>query len=118
MITSKAKVEDIIDLASKIPDNWALCQLFEGTPRACEAETMVAQTLHACVLNHKKHGTAFSWRGDGVQTPRQKCGTDNATAYGMLLNRKYFVEEGRDNKVIIIMTQKLVDLLRGHLAKK
>lgn len=118
MIISKAKIEDIQDLATKIPDNCALRQLFEGTPRACEAETMVVQTLHACVLNHKKHGIAFSWRGDGVRMPKQRCGTDNGTAYGMLLNREYFVEEGRDNKVIIIMTQKLVDLLRGHLAKK
>ena len=115
---NKAKIEDIQDLVAKIPDSWALCQLVEGTSQAFEAEYMVAETLHACAINHKTHGIAFSWRGDGVQSARQSDGTNNGSAYAMLLDRKYFVEENRDDKVIIVITQKLVDLLREYLAKK
>lgn len=47
----RAKFADIERLAGRVKDNWALCQLFEGTRRASEAEMMVAQTLHAAVIN-------------------------------------------------------------------
>ena len=112
---TKAKFEDIERLAKQAPDNWALCELFAGTRRATEAEVMVAQTLQACVLNHKEHGKAFSWREDGVFG----CGglIDNATAYGMLLEREYFVEEERDGKTIIIITQLLVNYLDKYFAR-
>lgn len=112
-----AKFKDIQALAKRIPSDWSLCELFDGTSRAKEAEVMVAQTLHACVLNHKAHGVAFSWRGERVFSRGGGGIVDNGTAYGMLLKREYFVEEERDGKTIIFVTQKLVDLLEGHLAK-
>ncbi len=115
-VIEKAKIEDILDLADKVSDNWSLCHLFEGTPRAFEAEMMVAQTLHACKLNHKSYGVAFSWRGN-VEHSGGGGLVDNGIAYGMLLEREYFVEEEREGRTIILMTQRLVDLLKGHLAK-
>ncbi len=113
----KARIEDIQDLAERIPDNWALCELFKGTRRASEAEYMVAGTVHACVLNHKKHGTPFSWVDPSVHSRAGNGLQDNETAYRMLVDKDYFVEEERDGKPILRMTQKLVDLLKGHLAK-
>ena len=107
-ITVKATIEDIQDLA-----HISLFSLFDGQRRAAEAEAMVAQTLRASITNHKCHGVAFSWRGDDIRRR-----SDNATAYDMLLNRKYFIEEQREGKTVIIVTQKLIDLLRGHLAKR
>ena len=113
-----AQIKDIKRLIKKIPNDWALCQLFEGTRRAAEAEMMVAQTIHACGLNLKEHGEAFSWRGDGVFSSGHGGLVDNGTAYGMLVDREYFVEEERDGKTIIRMTQRLIHLLDGHFAKK
>lgn len=62
-----AKIEDIIELARQIKDNWALCELFDGKRRAFEAEYLVAETVHACKFNHATHGEAFSWLGENVQ---------------------------------------------------
>lgn len=115
---SKASIEDIQQLKKWIKDNWALCQLFEGTYAACEAEIMVAQTVHAAVANYKEFGEAFSWKGKGVERPRDRAGTDNATAYQMLLKRGYFIEQERDERTIIVITQKLVDLLDKFFSKK
>lgn len=112
----KATIEDIQRLKKRIKDNWSLCQLFEGTPAACEAEMMVAQTFHAAVINHKKHGEAFSWKGN-VESRSGAGLVDNATAYRMLLEHGYFIEQERDGKTIIVITQKLVDLLTGFFAK-
>ncbi|KKL70044.1 hypothetical protein LCGC14_2108840 [marine sediment metagenome] len=113
-----AQIEDIRTLAERIPDNWALCELFAHKRRATEAEFMVAQTLHACRLNAKEYSVAFSWKGDGVESRGGGGLVDNATAYGYLLSDGYFVEDERDGKTIIYMTQKLVDLIKRHLAKQ
>lgn len=111
---AKAKIEDIQELAEKI---GTPCNLFPGERNACEAETMIGQTLHACIVTHKKYGEAFSWRGAGVFTSGHGGLVNNGTAYGMLLERGYFLEEERGDRTIIIMTQKLVDLLKGYLAR-
>lgn len=108
-----AKIEDIKELVGR---SW--CGLFEGTGCACEAETMVQQTLAAAVTNQRERGKPFSIKGKGVERTRAKCGTDSGTAYHMLLDKDYFVEDEHEGDTVIFMTQKLVDLLRGHLAKK
>lgn len=110
----KASLPDIERLAGRIKDNWSLCQLFEGTRRASEAEMMVAQTIHAAIVNQKKHGEPFSFRGDGVFGGGGGGLVDNATAYGMLLDRAYFVEETRGDKTVIFITQKLLDFIDGY----
>ncbi len=115
---TKAKIEDIEQLAGRIKDNWSLCKLFEGTKRAAEAEMLVAQTIHACVINYKKHGEAFSFRGEGVF---RCCGDglwDNRTAYGMLIDRGFFVEGEHVGRVVIHVTQKLSDYLYGFFARE
>ncbi len=114
----KAEIGYIERLASKVKDNWSLCNLFDGTRNACEAEVMVTQTIHACVLNHKKLGKAFSFRGDGVFGGAGGELIDNGTAYGMLLERKFFVEEEHDDKVVIVVTQKLIDYLDNYFESK
>lgn len=113
-----AAFDDIKRLAGRIKDNWALCQLFEGTRCASEGEMMVAQTLHASVINHDKHGQAFSFRGAGVRAPRQCDGTNNGFAYQTLLEREYFIESEFEGKPTIVMTDKLVKVLDGFLAKQ
>ena len=115
-VPTKAQFKDIKRLAKLAPDNWALCKLFAGTSRACEAEVMVAQTLQACVSNHKEHGVAFSWRGEGIRSRGGGGLVDNATAYDMLLGREYFVEEKRGRKTIIIITQLIVNYLDKYFA--
>lgn len=114
-----AKNEDVTDLAARIKDNCTLCQLFEGKRRASEAEYMVATTVHACQFNLDTEGEAFSWLDPSCEADRAGGGlVDNATAFDMLVNEAYVVKEERDGKPILRMTQKLVDVLRGHLAKK
>lgn len=76
---------------------------------------MVAETVHACNFNHVTYGEAFSWVGDNVHSSGLM---DNTTAYDMLLREEYLVEEKRDGKPILRMTQKLVDLLWGHLRER
>lgn len=113
-----ATVEDIRALAARIKDNWSLCKLFAGTRRACEAEAMVAQTFHASVLNLDKGRGAFSFQGDGLRGRAGGGLFDNATAWGMLVERGYFVEDEHEGKPTIVITQRLVDLLKGHFAKQ
>lgn len=109
-----AEIEDIQRLAKQIKDNWSLCELFDDTPRALEAEMMVAQTIHACVINHQKLGEAFSFRERRVYS--RGCGglENNASAYRMLLNRGYFVKNQRRGKPVIFVTKKLINLLDHH----
>lgn len=116
--SQRAKIADLERLKESIPDNWALCGLFKGTGAACEAEMMVAQTLHAAVANQREEGKPFSYKGPGVERTMQKCGTDNYTAYHMLLDEGYFVEDEHRGIPAIFMTQKLVDRLDGHLKTK
>jgi hypothetical protein len=113
-----AKNADVLDLAARIKDNWTLCQLFEGKRRASEAEYMVATTVHACKINLEKHGEAFSWVDPSVHSSGGGGIVDNGTAYAMLVNEGYYLEDERDGKPILRMSQKLVDVLRGHLARK
>ena len=113
-----AKDADVVDLATRIKDDWTLCQLFEGTRRAKEAEYMVATTVHACNINLREHGEAFSWVDPSVHSWSGGGLADNATAFEMLLKKGYLIEDERDGKPILRMSQKLVDVLRGHLAKK
>lgn len=117
MTTESASITDIQRLAGRIKNEMYLCGLFSTTPRASEAETMVAQTIRACVTNHAKRGEAFSFRGDGVFSYGGGGLVDNGTAYGMLVERGYFTEGERDEKVVIFITQKLIDHLDAHFAK-
>jgi len=78
-------------LCKKIPDNWALCN-FLGN---CEVEVMVAQTLHACQINLKERGEAFSFRGGGVFSTGGGGLVDNGKAYQRLLDEGYFEERRR-----------------------
>lgn len=113
-----AKTEDIVDLAARIKDNWTLCELFEGTPRAREAEYMVATTVPACKINLDNEGEAFSWVDPSCHVRSGGGLADNPTAFAMLVREAYVVEDERDGKPILRMTQKLVDVLNGHLARK
>ena len=112
----KATIADIKRLAVLIKDQWSLCELFKGTQRAADAEMMVTQTIHACVANHAKRGEAFSFRGDGGFSVGGLV--DNGTAYGMLVERGYFTEVEYDGRPVIFVTQRLVDHLDAHFAKK
>ncbi len=112
----KANIEDIKRLALRIKDPWALCELFADIPCACEAEHMVCQTIHACVINQKAHGTAFSFQGTGLKSPRQQDGTNNGFAYQTLLDNEYLTEGEHDGKPVIFMTDKLVRKLEGFLS--
>ena len=62
-------------LASRIKDNWTLCE-FMGR---CEREYMVAETIHAAAINLDSKGDAFSYRGGGVFSSSPHA--DNGSAY-------------------------------------
>ena len=113
-----AKHEDIERLAERVKGHMPLCQLFEGTPNACEAETMVAQTLRACAVNLATHGEAYSIRGDGVFSRSGGGLVDNASAYQRLLDMGYFREDTQDGKPAIFVKQALVNLLDGYFADR
>lgn len=114
----KAQLEDILRLKARIKDNWSLCQLFEGTPAAAEAEAMVAQTFRAAVISQEKWGEPFSFRGAGVSACHGGGLADNRSAYDMLLDKGYFVEEQREGKTVIFITQKLVEFLDAFFVRK
>lgn len=114
----KAYIEDIRRLAEIIKDDWILCGLFEGCGVACEAETMVAQTIHAARINFEKHGKSFSFRGDGVFCSSGGGLVNNGKAYRMLLEKEFFVEGEYDDRPVIFPTQKLITFLDGFFANK
>jgi hypothetical protein len=112
-----ASIEDVNRLAGQIEDNWTLCQLFEDHRRACEAETMVAQTIHAAKINAKEHGKPFSFKGDGVHGSSGGYLIDNGTAYAWLVDEGFFVESGHSvlKREVIFPTRKLIDRLDRFL---
>lgn len=115
MKPQKATIEQIKEKAKLIRDNWAICE-FTGD---IESEVMIVQTLHACVKNHKDHGTAFSIKSPSVErgyTP-MGGGIDNARGYRKLIDRGYIIEGGRDGETVIYPTTVLIDALDTHLAK-
>ena len=113
-----ASIEDVNLLAGRIKDNWSLCQLFEGRRRACEAEMMVAQTIHAAKLNAKEHGKPFSFRGAGVFCWSGAGLVDNASAYAMLCEEEFFIEDKHDGRTVIFPTKKLVKYLNDFFSSK
>jgi len=114
-----ATTEDIVRLAAVIPDNRALCELFDGKCRcAAEAEMMVAQTIHAAKLNAEKHDEPFSFEGYGIRSRSGDGLVDNDTAYSWLLDKGYFVNNQRQGRTVIFPTAKLVTVLDGFLAGK
>lgn len=110
-----ASIDDVDRLAERIPDNWTLCKLFEDHRRACEAETMVAQTIQAARINAKEHGEPFSFKGGGVKTSSGGGLVDNRTAYGWLVREGWFVEDERQGRTVIFPTKKLIAKLDGFL---
>ncbi len=84
-----ATVEEVTRLAEKIKDNRTLCKLFDGKPRASEAEYMVAQTIHAAKINATTHGQPFFFKGDNCESCSGGGLADNATAYGWLVKEEF-----------------------------
>lgn len=99
----RAKIEDIKRLAKKIKDSFSLCNFMGKTER----EVLVAQTIHAAVINHKAHGKPFSF--NKIRYSSRMC--DNFSAYDWLIERKYFMEDKRQGQKVIFPTQALIDKL-------
>lgn len=112
-----ASVEDVNSLAERI-GNTDLCEFFSGYRQACEAETMVAQTIRAARINAKEHGEPFAFKGDGVHTRGHGGIVDNATAYARLVAEDFFVEDERQEKPAIFPTKKLAKRLDAFFAWK
>lgn len=114
----KADIQSIKRIALKVKDNWSLCNFANN----CEQEVMVAQTLHAAIINHDKLGEAFSFRGNGVFSTSGNGLVDNKTAYGKLLQKDFFREEERviegEKKVVIFPTVTLIQALDDYFAEK
>lgn len=112
-------IEQIKSLASKIRDNWSLCEFManEG-PRASEKEYIIAETIHACVINHAEHGEAFSKRGANLDNCHGNGLADNRTAYGTLLRDGWLVEQTREGVGrVIVPTDKLIKALEVFFTK-
>ena len=101
----KANPKDINYLLdNKTDQQWHLI----GFYNKCEAEVMVAQTIFAANVNYKKHGEAYSIKGNVYST------SGNTEAYNMLVNDGMFVEEKRQGKTVIFPTDALIDKLYKH----
>lgn len=98
----------ILSLAEKIKDNWSLCEFMaKNGPRACEKETMIAQTICACKINLKEHGKAFSF--DKCDRGIYNGGiVDNRTAYNYLFQNGYFKAGKFKSQATIEPTEKLI----------
>lgn len=104
--------ERILALAELIKDNWTLCD-FMGK---AEKEYMVATTIHACRINLKEHGEAFSFKGGSLNTETRMG--QNVTCYGQLKADGYLKEVERQGVTVIIPTDKLLTALEDYLARK
>ena len=105
---------DLIRLAGLIKDNWSLCNFLGKT----EKEYMVAETIHASVNNLKKHGQAFSIRGNNVFGVHGNGLIDNASSYRALIHDGLFREGTRniDGKDVTIIwpTTLLIEKLKQY----
>jgi len=115
LVTEKhAEASDVLRLKSLVKDNWSLCNFYGKS----EAEMMIAQTIHAAVINFKDHGEPFSFRGHGVFTSHGNGLFNNRQAYASLIKDGMFVEEVRGEQVVIFPTQALINKLDEFFAKK
>ena len=79
---------------------------------------MVAQTIHAAVLNSDTHGEPFSFKDDGVHGNSGAGIVDNGRAYAWLIRDGFFVEAERECRTVIFPTKKLVEHLDQYLGSK
>lgn len=125
--------DDLRRLTKRVPNQWALCELFKDFKRASEMEFIAGSTLHACVNNLDRHGKAFSFVSNSVTATSGGGLVDNATAWSQLKANGFidavFVAEGAyspvpddinnsDGSILICwVTRKLLDRLKGHFAR-
>jgi hypothetical protein len=109
--------------AELIKDSFSLCNFLGKTER----EVLVAQTIHACVMNLDIRGKAFSFKAILLDGPH----AENIASYQWCVNEGLFREEllsiidppeetamGDDGRPIgIIPTLKLFAKLAGHFGK-
>jgi len=62
MTQQRARISDLLRLKEHIKDSWSLANYLGK----CEAEVMVAQTIHAACTNYDEHGLPFSFRDNNV----------------------------------------------------
>ena len=113
-----ATTEDVNRLAAVIKDDWTLCELFDGLPRAKEAEYMVAETIRAARINAEKHGKPFSFVGAGVQAVHGSGLLDNRTAFGWLVDDGFFALDKHEGREVIFPTKKLIKCLDAFFARQ
>jgi hypothetical protein len=109
-----AEITDVLKMSSLIKDNWSLSNFWGN----CEAEMMVAQTIHACCLNYKEHGQIFSFKGANVNSIHNGGLINNARGYNQLVDGGMFIEGTFNEKPVIYPTQALLDKLLDYFTKK
>ena len=105
-----ANIKDIKRLVKKIKDDFSLC----GFRQHHEGNILVAQTMHAAVLNHKKRGEPFSFNEIKVST--RLC--DNFAAFDSLVEDGFFTTGKREKRPVIFPTQKLIEALDNYFDKE
>jgi len=110
MKTELATIKDIRRLVPKIKDSFSLCNFLGKT----EKEVLVAQTIHACKINHKKRGICFSF--DGVEGQSTLC--QNISSLEALIEDGLFVRGKFKSKPVLYPTKLLVLMLDAFFAKK
>ena len=109
-----ASIVDIKRHADQIKDNWSLCNFWGN----CEAEVMIAQTIHACVLNHAEHGEAFSFKGGNVNSIHNGGLVNNHRAYHQLIDQGMFIEDEFKSRTVIRPTHSLIQRLDEYFSRK
>jgi len=109
-----ADISDLRRLRKRVPDNWALCE-FLGS---CEAEMIIAQTIHAACRNYDQCAEAYSIRGPACLSVFGGGLIDNATAYHRLIEGGLLIEARRGGNVVLFPTKKLVERLDCFLSNR
>lgn len=111
MVATDTYVDRIRAIARRIKDPFTLCMFMGKTER----EVMVAQTIHASVVNMDKRGEPYSVRGSNVYANHGNGLVENRQSYAWLLEQDYFIEETRGADVVIFATEKLLGELEKFL---
>lgn len=109
-MTTPATIEDIKRIAPKIKDSSSLCGFLGKT----EKEYMVAETIHACKLNHKNHGQCFSF--DKVKYETRLA--QNLSSLDALIEDGLLVQGKFKGKKTLIPTKLLIGMLDAYFAKE
>jgi hypothetical protein len=102
---------NIVVLSKRMPTGW---EMMGSIWQNAECETLVWQTIRASSKNYESGEGMYSL----LDLADDHAGVRNSKGYERLKREGYFIESVVKTKKVVIPTQKLVDVVRGHLSSK